>query len=128
MIVYDIDKEKRIIVARFKDDSNEGRGYWRTSLINMCTNILKPTYTYIPLYDVIDQCIASYTEDAFVAKAICHEDDEWNEERGKQIAKAKLLKKWNKIKQAVLWKLNNCIVDNYVETMHRLNKKLLKGE
>lgn len=36
--------------------------------------------------------------DTLKAKVKCHPDDEWNEEIGKQVAKEKLIKKYNRAK------------------------------
>lgn len=126
MIVYEVNKEKHCVVARFKEHNWEGKWYWRNCLIKMCDGILNPTYTQAPTYEIIDKILDSYVDDSFIAKSVCCKEDEWDEEKGKQVAKAKLLKKWNRAKQAVLWSLSDFIVDNYTDTMRRLNKKLLK--
>lgn len=120
MIIYEVNKDKQTIVARFEG----GKEYWRQSLIKMCFNILYPTDTSTYIIDpVVDSIVDTHTN--FVGKAICHKDDEWDEEIGKKIAKDRLLQKWYEVKDRVLLALGETIKENYALALERLNKRLI---
>ena len=77
-ITYYINKDKRTIVATLRNcEYDVVKKLDRLNILG----------TFIDL----DKCML---HDKYVGKAICHEDDEWNEEIGKQIAKDKVLFKY----------------------------------
>lgn len=117
MIVYNVNKEKGIVVARFEGDKE----YWRQSLYEMCANILDPTYTDAP-NSIIDNVVDDFQD--FVGKAKLHPHDKWNEETGKKLAKKKLLEKWYHVKDRVLEDLKDFVEDNYENTIERIDKRL----
>lgn len=118
MIIYEINKDKRVVIARFEGGQEE----WVASLKCMCLNILSSTYTSSRLaWQAVDNVLGSYTK--FIGKAVCHEDDEWDEEKGKTLAKERLLQKWYKIKSEVLECLEDYVIQNYEWTLERLQKR-----
>lgn len=125
MVAYFVNKDKRVITAKFVYNNQPFADINTfTVLKNTCWNILSGTNTGAFVHDIVKSVLASWGEP--IGKAVCHPNDVWDEEKGKQIAKERLLKRWDRLKHAVLWKLNDSIVENYAITMQRLNKKLLK--
>lgn len=117
MIIYEVNKEKRVVTARFEGDKE----YWSQSLVEMCNNIFRPTCMAIP-YRIIGKVLDGYTD--FVGKAKCHPNDVWDEEKGKNIAKQKLLAKWYNVKDCVLENAKDFVDKVYDDVTDRINKKL----
>ena len=118
MILYEINKDKRVVIARFEGGQEE----MATSLGRMCLNILSSTYISNSLaWQIVDNILISYPK--FIGKAVCHEDDEWDEEKGKALAKERLLQKWYKIKSEVLERLEDYVIQNYKWTLERVQKR-----
>lgn len=101
MIIYNVNKEKGTVVARFKGDFVNDASYWEDSLMGMIHNVFSPYfYSTGMMYAIVNNVLDSYAD--FVGKAKLHPEDTWDEEKGKRIAKQKLLDKWYKVKNHVL--------------------------
>ena len=97
MIKYNVNEEKRVVVAYF----DGSRDFWEGALDNMLYKLENPTWDTIR----IDNCISTriineQTNLQGVAK--CHPHDTFDVEKGKQIAKSKLLDKWTAIRKRTL--------------------------
>lgn len=117
MIIYNVNEVKGTVIARFEGDKD----YWRQSLMDMCGNILNPTYTDAP-NSIIDKVLDGYPD--FVGKARLHPNDTWSEEEGMRVAKQRLLDKWYRVKDRVLEDLKEFVDKNYDNTIERIDKKL----
>ena len=99
MIKYNVNKEKRTVVAYF--DGNYD--YWLISLNHFLNKFTAETFVD---YNVISSIMESVLrERKLYGKASCSKDDKWDEEKGKEIAKNKLIKRWNKAKIKALYQL-----------------------
>ena len=125
MIQYNINKEKRTIVATFK--TNDLRTYLYDSLYGMAHNIFKGTKVLKRLHIFTSRlaykCINNHPIMIGVAK--CHPDDEWNENKGKFLAKTKLLRRWEALKTDFLAKLEKQILEDFQDVRDRLANKML---
>lgn len=116
MIIYDVNLNKRTVVARFEGDKN----YWAESLHKMCEKIIE--YDNIPIYDIVDNTLDKYP--VLIGKAICSPNDTWSVSEGKCIAKQRLLDKWHRVKDRVLEDLQEWIDKRYAVVTERIDKRL----
>lgn len=120
MIIYNVNKEKGVIVARFEG----GRDYWEESLQDMVNNITSKSWMSVPYYIVTN---AMKNVEDFTGRAILNPEDEWDEEYGKNLAKKRLLYKFNCVKINVLSKMKQFVTQEYDNTIARIDKKLFRG-
>ena len=125
MIQYNVNKEKRTIVATFK--TNNLHTYLYESLYGMAHNIFKGTKLlkrfHIFTYRLANKCIDNHPVMIGIAK--CHPDDEWDENKGKILAKNRLLYKWEALKEDFLNKLDEQFYNDFTNVKNRLSDKLL---
>ena len=121
MILYHVDKENRVITARFKGgdqtikDSIHDK-YWKIEDED-CAG----------LYGVlIRNKFKEQNRFHLIGKAVCHEDDTWNEEVGKKLAKKRLLRKYNVLCYEFLLMLKKKIDNGYNKTMNMIDAQINK--
>ena len=98
MIEYNVNKEKGIVVAYFKDDEkNTSRDYWFDCIM---TKLQKLSQTDFFTNDLMYNMASASLNEALACagnlygKAKVHGDDIFDEEKGKEIARMKLLSKY----------------------------------
>lgn len=98
MIEYNVNKEKGIVVAYFKDDEkNTSRNYWFDCIM---TKLQKLSQTDFFTNDLMYNMASASLNEALACagnlygKAKVHGDDVFDEEKGKEIARMKLLSKY----------------------------------
>jgi len=116
MIVYHVNKEKGVIVARFEGDFD----YWKKSLEEMCYNICGGYNDSV--HRIVWNILIEYPN--LTGKAKLHPNDTWNESCGKMYAKKALLDKWYRVKNRVLRKLKDRLYMDYQKVNDRFAKKL----
>lgn len=100
MIEYNVNKEKGIVVAYFKDDEkNTSHDYWFNCIVTKLQKLSQINFLANDL--IYDMVLASANEALACAgnlygKAKVHGDDVFDEEKGKEIARMKLLSKYYK--------------------------------
>lgn len=116
MIVYEVNTDKKTIIARF----DGGKDYWRYSLHEMCEKIIG-AYE-VRTWDIINEVVDRQVN--LVGKAKCHPDDEWNTKKGELIARERLLDKWTHVKRSVLLTLHKRMTKEYDRVQEQLFKRL----
>lgn len=113
MIKYNVDKNNRTIVAYFEG----GITYWYDCLLHKATK----TDNYCMLDD---QIISNIVLDNLVnlngvlfGMAKASETDYWNEETGKDVARAKLLRKYYNTEIRILKKMRD-LIESYAKISH----------
>lgn len=98
MIEYNVNKEKGIVVAYFKDnEKNTSRDYWFDCIM---TKLQKLSQTDFFTNDLMYNMASASLNEALACagnlygKAKVHGDDIFDEEKGKEIARMKLLSKY----------------------------------
>ena len=100
MIEYNVNKEKGIVVAYFKDDEkNTSHDYWFNCIVTKLQKLSQINFLANDL--IYDMVLASANEALacvgnLYGKAKVHGDDVFDEEKGKEIARMKLLSKYYK--------------------------------
>lgn len=100
MIIYNINKAKRTIVAMYEDGGVDVYA----SLANMLEGFMDMESS-VGLYFRVTDLLDKYVEQGrmeMVGIAKCHEDDVWDEEKGKELAKKRLNRKFEILKNDVL--------------------------
>lgn len=119
MIKYNVDYDNKSVTAYFEG----GREYWNVCLSKMVFNI---TYDFdfdFPISRII-QIVANYPLGATVK---CHPNDIFDIEIGKQLAKEKLNKRFNKCKIRVLKTLADYSIKECTQLNNRIAQKMRKG-
>ena len=120
MIIYNVDRENRIIACWFRG----GKAYWAVSLYTMVDKITQDASFTYP-YSLVDKALDDIP--SFSARAKMHPDDIWDEELGKKIAKERLKDKFNKVKERVLESMLTELSKEFVDVRNRIHHKLLKA-
>lgn len=92
-ITYYIDEEKRTIVAKLSN--------CKFDVINALNRIVNDHDSYS-----IQKLLL---RDKYISKAVCHEEDTWDEEKGMRIALASVLQKYHRDKQHALQYFLDCL-------------------
>ena len=107
MIEYNVNKEKGIVVAYFKDDEkNTSRDYWFDCIM---TKLQKLSQTDFFTNDLMYNMASASVNEALACagnlygKAKVHGDDIFDEEKGKEIARMKLLSKYYKAESDAIY-------------------------
>lgn len=82
-ITYYVDEEKRTVVAVLKVNPYDAA----LEIVNAVNKSLSPY-----LVTLIPKDTSFLVNDTYMGKAICHEEDTWNLEKGKEIARLKALR------------------------------------
>ena len=123
MIIYNVNQEKGTVVARFEGDFTNDRDYWEDSLMGMIYNIFKPyIYDTEKMYGIVTKVLNSYED--FVGKAKLHPLDTWDEEKGKRIAKQKLLDKWYRVKNHVLREVKTYVISSCADINMKIDNRM----
>ena len=122
MIEYNVNKEKGIVVAYFKDDEkNTSRDYWFDCIM---TKLQKLSQTDFFTNDLMYNMASASLNEALAcagnlySKAKVHGDDIFDEEKGKEIARMKLLSKYYQAESDAIY----YFMKRYNEMMHRMLK------
>ena len=121
MIKYNVDYDNKSVTAYFEG----GRKYWNNCLSKMVYNIILDfDFDPISFYKVIPKIVANYPLGATVK---CHPNDTFDVEIGKQLAKEKLNKRFNKCKIRVLKTLTDYSIKEFTQLNNRIIQKMRKG-
>ena len=122
MIEYNVNKEKGTVVAYFKDDrKNTSRDYWFNCIM---TKLQKLSQTDFFTNDLMYNMASASVNEALACagnlygKAKVHGDDVFDEEKGKEIARMKLLSKYYQAESDAIYYFTK----RYNEMMHRMLK------
>ena len=122
MIEYNVNKEKGIVVAYFKDDEkNTSRDYWFDCIM---TKLQKLSQTDFFTNDLMYNMASASLNKALACagnlygKAKVCGDDVFDEEKGKEIARMKLLSKYYQAESDAIY----YFMKRYNEMMHRMFK------
>ena len=123
-ICYNVDKENGRVVAYFRG----GMNYWTLSNAILVDKILDPDTEE----DSIAEDVAAYAEGFILSNygsvpvgiAQLHEDDEWDEEVGRRIARKKLLTKFTKFQRSLLVQWKRFFAGGYAGLMYRFQQQI----
>lgn len=121
MIIYNVDKEKRTVVAMYEKGETDvihsiDRMLDKIGSDDSIVNILVTWY----------KLCTKYKNDGkfkLVGIAKCHEDDEWDETKGKEIAKTRLNRKFINLKNEILRICIKALENGFKKTMVTALKK-----
>ena len=118
MIKYNVNKEKRTVVAYFEDNYD----YWFSNLYHFLSKFTAKMY----FDEVIELTIVESVlkNRKLYGKASCYKEDKWDEEKGKEIAKNKLIKRWNNAKVVALLQLKDYIDKQYMTVSEKISSYL----
>lgn len=108
-IVYYINEEKKTVVCKLN-----------TCIADMYNYLYKfPIVSYNFIDDLVEKNII---KSCYTAKAVCVEEDNWDVEKGKRIALAKVLKRYHKDKFFILSTIINRFYNSACEIEKSANK------
>ncbi len=120
MIQFSINKEKRIVVAYSSDDIF-------LELNNLVMDILIrsgfPNFAEWPITNKLVKHI--YDQKPIIGIAKCHPEEEFNEEKGKQIATQKYKKKIARLKKQVLRHLKKYVDRQYDKLYTMIDRRTM---
>lgn len=120
MIKYTIKEKEKIVIAEFQDDYYSIINNIRKKFKNYYYSIKSVECDDIFIFTIVHHILdySGYLDDykyrpkRFIAKAKCDDEDIFDVEIGKKIAKEKLLKKHKEFYNKIFIKLNNLITCN----------------
>ena len=113
MIKYNVDEKNRTIVAYFEG----GITYWYDCLYRKAR---KTDHYHMLDSRIVSDIIADSLDNlngALFGMAKASETDEWNEETGKDVARAKLLRKYYNTEIRILKKMRD-LIESYAKISH----------
>ena len=125
MIKYFVNKEKKTVVAKFENTSVlTDKGVWEKYIVNHICKTISKTKGSIDLYlrdraiyyKFIDDAIKQ--NDSYYGIAKCTDTDTFDAEKGKEIAKKRLLKKYYHTQERALL--------NIIQAMNSVQQVLFK--
>lgn len=127
MIRYYVNKEKKVVVASFdKDnDSHDSRETVFEYLFNDIAKIFMNSNKRIVVNidTLLYRLINKYNKRMGMSGlARCHEEDEWNEEIGKRIARDRLMRKYNNLKFDIVCEIERQVKDVLTTITNRTTK------
>ena len=126
MVKYEVDKNRRVIAAMY----TMGELDVRDSLDRMINKIIDCN-SIVNIDIDIDKILDKYEKQGrftLIGIARCHEEDKWDEEKGKEIARNRLNRKFIVLKNDIMRDLINRLDNVYVHTVHKLMHKLYGKE
>ena len=126
MVKYGIDKNRHVVIAMYTN----GELDVRDSLDHMINKILDCNSIVVIDID-IDKILDKYeNQGRFTLYGIarCHEEDTWDVEKGKKIARERLNRKFHVLKNDILHELLNRLDNVYKHTAHKIAEKLYGKE
>lgn len=120
MIKYNVNKEKGIVVAYFSDGGST-RDYWEDCIMIKLqklsqTNFFVDNFACSTAFASVDEALACAGN--LYGKAKVHGDDVFDEEKGKEIARMKLLSKYYQAESDAIYYFTR----RYNEMMHKMLK------
>ena len=117
MIEYRVNKDKGVVCAFMKDCNRDFVNY-----VYNCTAVHRNGSCNF-IADLINTKYLNEFPDRFVAVAKCNSEtgDEWNEEFGKEVAKAKLLAKYYNVRSRFIRNIFGDIQDMFEDALNKLN-------
>ena len=133
MILYNVNKEKRVVVARFDTNGMTDHHYWRGNLRRELDRLTTNNafYFFNEVENRIIEAGLARADKRFVGVAKCSPEDEWNEEIGKALAKKRLLWKWNLVRLGAIEALSNefaNLIAHVNERKYNLTSRLGKSK
>lgn len=122
MVKYEIDKKRRIVAAMYTGGELdvEDSLYRTINKLIDCNSVVN--------IDIdIDHILEKYNrrgQFTIIGIARCHEDDKWNEEKGKEIARKRLNRKFFVLKNEILRDIMRRLDNVYVHTANKIVEKL----
>lgn len=120
MIEYNVNKEKGTVVAYFKDDSEHtSHDYWANCIL---TKLQKLSQTNLLVNDQVCGMALASTDEALACagnlygKAKIYGNDTFDEKKGKEIARAKLLSKYYEAESNAIYYFTK----RYNEMVHKM--------
>lgn len=114
-IKYEVNEEKRIVTAIMFDVYSEVK---QVIYKQFKTNDALGIIGYIIHY-VTDIKDFNY-KNKIVAIAKCHPDDEWNVEKGKFIAKSRLMISYSRYIEYTIRYINDYLINNYIGKFYKI--------
>lgn len=117
MILYNVNKDKRVISARF------------SGMEEAVENTLIGTFSDLDDYAIVRDVINKFYENGrlrMIGLSFCHEDDEWNETIGKELAKRRLLRQYYVLLHEILIELKKEFNKEHTYKMNKINSKINK--
>ena len=126
MVKYEIDKNRRVIAAMY----TAGEVDVRDSLERMLYKIVDCN-SIVNIDIDIDRILDKYEHQGrftMIGVARCHEDDTWDEEKGKEIARNRLNRQFIVLKNDIMRDILNRLDNVYKHTVNKLEEKLYGKE
>lgn len=126
MVKYGIDKNRRVVTAMYTN----GELDVRDSIERMINKIIDCN-SIVNIDIDIDKILDKYEKQGrftLIGIARCHEEDMWDEEKGKEIARNRLNRKFIVLKNDIMRDLVNRLDNVYIHTVHKLMYKLYGKE
>ncbi len=136
MIKYFVNEEKKTVVAKFEDNyGNTGKDIWEKYIVNHICKTISKTKGGINLclsdrniyYKFIEDAIKQ--NDSCYGIAKCADTDTFDIEKGKEIAKKRLLKKYYSTQERALLNIINAMIsvqkvifNDYHESWNKVKK------
>ena len=126
MVKYEIDKNRQVVAAMYEDGELDVKG----SLYRMINKIIDCN-SIVNIDIDIDKILNKYKKQGrftLIGVARCHKEDNWDEEKGKEIARNRLNRKFIVLKNDIMRDLITRLDNVYVHTVHKLMYKLYGKE
>ncbi len=117
MILYNVNEDKREVSARFSG--------MEEAVISSLLNTLDDIDDFTNVRRIVNK----FYENGrlrMVGLSLCHEDDEWDEKIGKDLAKRRLLRKYHVVLHEILIELKKEVNKEYTYKMNKINSKINK--
>lgn len=126
MVKYEVDKNRRVIAAMY----TMGELDVRSSLARMLNKIIDCN-SIVNIDINIDKILDKYKKQGrftLIGIARCHEEDKWDEEKGKEIARNRLNRKFIVLKNDIMRDVMHRLTNVYIHTTDKLRYKLYGKE
>lgn len=127
MIRYYVNEEKKVVVASFDKDNDQHDSretvfeYLFNDIVKIFNNSNKRIV--INIDTLFYRLLNKYNKRMGMSGlARCHEEDEWNEEIGKRIARDRLMRKYNNLKFDIVCEIERQIKDVLTTITNRTTK------
>lgn len=127
MIRYYVNEEKKVVVASFDKDNDQHDSretvfeYLFNDIVKIFNNSNKRIV--INIDTLFYRLLNKYNKRMGMSGlARCHEEDEWNEEIGKRIARDRLMRKYNNLKFDIVCEIERQVKDVLTTITNRTTK------
>ena len=119
MIKYHVNEAKRTVIAKFDVGLYTERGYWQRNILKEIIKSSRYFYMFDDTEKQISNAALNRIGNNIYGVAKCSPNDKWDEEVGKDLAKKRLLRKWNIARLAAFEAASNKLSD----ALANINKK-----